>query len=703
MSTYVFRARKRRPLVHALCALALVFFVSVQPLVAFAETGTTPPLEQTTPSSSTSAPTTESQPSPQEAAPAPIATPPSSSAPAAEPTTESTQPAETTPGPQSPTGADSPTYTYDETTGLWSNGIYTWNPVTKQTQPVTAPTYSYNPSTGMWDTTEWRYDAPSGTYVENPISVPAPPVNALTAPSDGSQQQAVLLPQATTSALLPGLAPNNQVNQSGGSQGMFDLFYNAGISNSLFSSAVSGDATVSGNTTGGDAMTGDATAIANLLNLLQSSWNYLSGGGLTTFVANLFGDLFGDIMIDPISTPQALSQSTPSDTVTVNATGSGAINNDITLNAQSGDADVTKNTSGGDATTGDAYALANIINALGSTISAGNSFLGVINIFGNLDGDILLPTALKNLLAQPSSSAASSGDTKASLSSSQSITNTINGTATTGDADVSQNTTAGNATSGDASNTLTILNLTGKQIVGNNALLVFVNVFGNWLGLIVDAPGTQAAALGDSTSSSAALPAGTYDIDETQTIDNDITLRATSGDATVTKNTSAGNATSGDAVTSANIVNIINSAFAIKDWFGILFINIFGDWHGSFGVDTAAGEKTAPVSATSDDSTSGGSLVSYSTSTFSRSLSTFQGFGGSNNDETNLNAQILSSHITSTDGDTAPLAITQSSNTTPPQVNLFTLIGTIAGLSILAAERAYSHRDKFKIRFWSKA
>lgn len=705
MNIDVFRARKRRPLVHALCALALVFFVSVQPLIASAETDTTPPPEQT--SSTSTLPTTESQLPVQEVAPPPAdtTTPPANTTP--EPAPASTPPTETPTGPQSPTGADSPTYVYDELTGLWSNGIYTWNPSTKQTQPVTAPTYSYNPTTGMWDTTEWRYDAPSGTYVENLISVPVPPADVVTTPSDSSQKQAATLPQSATSALLPGITPNNQVGQSGDSHGMFDLFYNAGISNSLFSNAISGDATVSNNTTGGNAVTGDATAIANLINLLQSSWNYLSGSGLTTFVANLFGDLFGDILIDPVSTPQSLSQSTPSDTVTVNATGSGTISNDITLNSQSGDADVTKNTSGGDATSGDAYALANIINALGSTISAGNSFLGVINIFGSLDGDILLPSTLKNLLHQPSSSAAGSGDVNASLSGSQSITNTVNGTATTGDTDVSQNTTAGSATSGDASNTLTILNLTGRQIVGNNALLVFVNVFGNWLGLIVDAPGAQAAALGDSTSTSATLPAGTYDIDETQTINNTVSLNAASGDAAVTKNTSAGNATSGDAVTSANIVNIINSAFAVKDWFGILFVNIFGDWHGSFGIDTAAGETivetTPPASTTSDSGASSSSLVSYSTSTFSRSLNTFQGFGADDSNQTNTNAQILSSHITSAGDDTTPLAITQSSSTTPPQVNLFTLIGTITGLSILAAERAYNYRDKFKIRFWSKA
>ena len=64
---------------------------------------------------------------------------------------------------------------------------------------------------------------------------------------------------------------------------------------------------------------------------------------------------------------------------------------------------------------------------------------------------------------------------------------------------------------------------------------------------------------------------------------------AQSGNATVRNNTLGGNATTGDAKTSVNVMNLANSSFNLSDWFGILFINVFGNWYGSFGVDTAAG------------------------------------------------------------------------------------------------------------------
>jgi len=51
------------------------------------------------------------------------------------------------------------------------------------------------------------------------------------------------------------------------------------------------------------------------------------------------------------------------------------------------------NTTAGSATTGDAAAIANIVNVINSIIGAGQSFIGTININGNLDGEILLTAA----------------------------------------------------------------------------------------------------------------------------------------------------------------------------------------------------------------------------------------------------------------------------------------------------------------------
>lgn len=71
-----------------------------------------------------------------------------------------------------------------------------------------------------------------------------------------------------------------------------------------------------------------------------------------------------------------------------------------------------------------------------------------------------------------------------------------------GQAAVKNNNTAGNASSGSAQTNVTLMNLTGRDIVGNNGLLVFVNVLSTWVGFIVDAPqGSASAALGGGVSS----------------------------------------------------------------------------------------------------------------------------------------------------------------------------------------------------------
>ena len=145
-----------------------------------------------------------------------------------------------------------------------------------------------------------------------------------------------------------------------------------------------------------------------------------------------------------------------------------------------------------------------------------------------------------------------------------------------------------------------ILNLTGHEVVASNSLLVFVNVLGKWVGLIVDAPaGATAAALGNGVNQNTVInAAATISAQTNNQITNNVTLASQSGNAAVTKNTNAGNATSGNATASANILNMSQSSFGLSGWFGILFINVFGSWFGSFGIDTAQGNPLPTDSAT---------------------------------------------------------------------------------------------------------
>jgi hypothetical protein len=445
--------------------------------------------------------------------------------------------------------------------------------------PAPERVYNYNPDTKRWDSDKWVFNPASGRYeaAPQPVVTTPPPVTESAAP------------QTSTT--------NNPATAS------TDVTANttATIDNEIVSNATTGNANVGSNTTAGNATSGDASAVATIMNTINSSVN-AGGPEFATFVADIVGDVHGDIMLYPMLLKAMLQAATQPTSASVTANTSATINNDVTLNATSGDASVTKNTTAGNATTGSANTVANVMNIINSIIAANQSFVGTVNIYGNLDGDILVaPDFLPQLLASNNGSS-TSGDSSLVVSSddTQAIVNNINLSAASGNATVADNTNAGSATTGDAKTNVVLLNLSGHQIVASDSLLVFVNVLGQWVGLIVDAPaGSTAAALGSGVTSNSVAPDLAITAKNDSTITNNINLNSQSGDASVTQNTNAGNATSGNATASANVANVSNTQMGLTGWFGVLFINVFGSWFGSFGIDTSAGtQQPSPTETT---------------------------------------------------------------------------------------------------------
>lgn len=513
----------------------------------------------------------------------------------------------TTPGSTKPNGPDANTYHFNEASGKWENDHYIWDPNTRQTRPKATPNYSYNPNTNMWDTTEWRYNAATGKYEPNAVSVAQAPAGSATTGSPTSPTSTATTESSTGTTTTATPTPSPTVDNTVDTNSTFNGFYNAGISNNLTSTALSGSAGVIGNTNGGDAITGNANAAASVFNLLQSSASLADAGKLNTFSQNIDGNVVGDLIIDPglIAAMQPASNTnTLNSNVKINADTDSSISNNLTLNAGSGNAAVSENTKAGDATTGNANAVANLVNLMNSSIAGGQSFLGTLNINGDFNGDILLPSGMLNALLANNAPTTTVKLTKsaeytvrAALTDNHTINNNVTTAAASGNAKVNNNTKAGDAVTGDATTNITVLNLTGREIVGSNSLLVFVNVLGKWVGAIVDAPsGATAAALGGNISQNRTTNSNTeINAASNSKINNNLLLNARSGDASVTNNTTGGNARTGNATASANIANITNSNFSLSDWFGILFINVFGTWQGSFGVNTEAGNPAAPA------------------------------------------------------------------------------------------------------------
>lgn len=510
-----------------------------------------------------------------------------------------------------PTGSDATTYTYNSCTGLWENMYYTWNPATQMATPKVPYVYTCDTTTWRWVTKVWVYDPAAGKFEQVPVSKATLPTGAAVA----ADSVIPCAPPAAPATSNSGSTSNTDSGQStagptqttpngaGQNNGT-----NATMQNAIGSTATTGDASVNANTTGGSATSGDATVVANVLNAVQSA-SSLNNGNVVTFTANLQGNVNGDLVIDPNALqPASSSSSLNSSNLAVNNQTNGQIHNNITLAANTGDASVTDNTTGGSATTGNASAIANVVNMLNSIVSAGKSFIGVVNINGDMNGNILMPQSfLDGLIASnaPSTTVALTQDQANNLgmtnTANLATTNNVTGNATTGSATVADNTNAGNATTGQANTKVTIFNLTGNQVVGSNCLLVFVNVSGKWVGVILNAPqGSTAAAFGSGLTQNTTANLANVNNTTNNTITNDINVSAHSGNAKVADNTTGGNATSGNANTAVNLLNMNNSAFNLSGWFGILFINIFGNWYGNFGVYTP---QTTSVPAAGASST----------------------------------------------------------------------------------------------------
>jgi hypothetical protein len=529
--------------------------------------------------------------------------------------------------------------------------------------PADQGSFSCDEASGYWLSPKYFFDQRTGWYKIIPPEEPKP-AGLLTAEDVvhtqmgdlvvGSQDyqvaKALGLLDGPDSILIDstGSNSNNTGNIINSGQTWVDLTSLVNVFNTLQSVATSGDVNAVKNTQVGDATSGPASVLANVINLLASAWSW-ANGDLSVFMENYFGDHNGDITLAPSQAvngnggqlggtaevgntgPDSNNQAgvNNSNVLDVNAKSTGNIVNNVDLLAQSGDTTADSNTSAGNVSTGNATAAVNIINLISSLVSSGNSFFGILNIFGSFSGDILFPEGFLNGLTPSGTGQGSSagiGNTGADSnnqaginnnnqanynnSTFHGVNNNINTVAGSGDVNGDSNTTVGNMQSGDASTTQSLFNLSNTSIFGDNAVLVLVNVLGHWVGKIMTLPGagdSQSALLtgnatvgvngtGPGSNNEAGVSNNTQaNVNQSSvgTITNNVNVEAQSGDASAQRNTRVGDVMTGDAHAAAGVANIFNSVLNVKNWFGVLVINVFGEWFGDVNNDTSYGEEAA--------------------------------------------------------------------------------------------------------------
>ena len=452
-----------------------------------------------------------------------------------------------------------------------------------------------------------------------------------------------------------GTGSNNNGSATVSDTNTTDQSNSANISNGLTGASVSGQNSASNNVGDSYITTGGATTTGTIITSANTN---IDGVSVAEF--NIVDDHIGDYILDfsagcvsgcdgftGLAQNSNNGSNSDNDAIinsdtnnTTNQTNNGTVNNDLYLTANSGDNTASGNT-GGDSyiTTGGATVVGNVLTFLNNNLS-GNVILGVVNIFGDLIGDIILPESAFSAFACATCGGnttlinSGNGDNSDNnTSSNQTVIDTINQvnvadidnnlilTANTGGNSASGNT-GGDAyiTTGNANVTAQVLNIASNNIIGGNWWLVIINRAGQWIGQIVGAPqgasfagsdGTEFAVneYGEITAINSGNGTGSTNnasVDSTinnttnQTnnaeVNNNIYLSANTGGNSTNDNTGGDNyITTGDAKVIANLVNFVNNNI-VGGKLLVTFVNVFGSWMGDF---VAPGQQK--ISKTADN------------------------------------------------------------------------------------------------------
>jgi len=473
-----------------------------------------------------------------------------------------------------------------------------------------------------------------------------------------------------------GTGSNNTGSASLSSTDTTNQSNSANIVNNLYQETETGDNSASRNVGTSTITTGDANTTGTLITAVNTNVD-----GVAVYEFNVADDQTGDIILDYGS--NCISGCLPNNTSVINS-GNGAdstneaevetavnsytfqnndavVTNNMILDADSGNNETDRNT-GGDSTivTGDANVAANALTFANNNLS-GAVIYSVVNIFGDLVGDIIFPDGFccfNNVSAQNTGNGADSTNTADVDLTNTDLTYQFNSAdiqnnliiyANTGENDTSKNT-GGNSkiVTGEASVEAQVVNIANTNISGGDWWLVIVNEAGNWVGKIIGAPTGALFAgslgfdiyeneLGEIFVSNSGNGAGSTNTSEvsqdvnnttvqmnTANIVNNLDISANTGGNSASRNTAGDSSiTTGDADVIANIVNFVNNNFAGGRLF-VNVINVFGSWLGDFVGPGQEQESQAQANAQADNGVGGASGSSSSSSSSSGNNSNSQ-------------------------------------------------------------------------------
>ena len=315
--------------------------------------------------------------------------------------------------------------------------------------------------------------------------------------------------------------------------------------------------------------TGDAASEVDVVNLANTN---LTNSDINYHILNIYLDENGNIDLSK-SEVQEFSSSA---NLVVNQQNTATVNNTVLAVANSGQNSV--NGSDGQITTGSASVVVNIINFINANLINANWNFVLINIFGHLTGNIVLP--------EPQSSQASSlGAGDITQTNNAEITNNVDAGANTGNNSIDG---SGQVQTGNATSVVNLQTYANANLIGGNYFWLLINNFGFWNGTFWGW-GTSAAQdptygqmlfnFADPNFSGTTCCLLSASQENNALLTNQITASANTGGNSINSN---GQISTGNAFSVVNLLNFVNTNIISSfGFFGI--INIFGTLDGDIG------------------------------------------------------------------------------------------------------------------------
>jgi len=505
---------------------------------------------------------------------------------------------------------------------------------------------------------------------------------------------------------------NGSVSLSGNNNTFQDN--SAIVGNNLNQSSTSGNNASDNNVGNTMINTGDANSSATVITGVNTNVD-----GIMVSQFNIADDQIGDIILDfgagcilgcsqedSILAQNSGNGSDSTNNAAVNDTSNtntfqtndASVETNLTLDSDSGSNSTSANT-GGDSTieTGDANVAANLLTFANNNLS-GNVVFGVVNIFGDLTGDILFPESALSCstcggdvtVANAENGSDSTNNATVNQTNSDStfqyndayIENNLLLATTTGGNEASGNTN-GNSTieTGDTDVIAQVLNVANMNLIGGDIWLVLVNEAGQWIGSILGAAdganyagsaGTEfvidengeitAINSGNgsgSTNNASVNQSNNNTIAQTNNavITNNLNLSANTGGNTASNNTGGDSTiTTGDAKIVANIVNFVNNNIIGNGKLFVTVVNVFGSWIGDF--VTPGSNKNKPAAEQNNNQTANAATQPSSNSQSNNNV------GGSNFNQSNNNSSSSNNSVSNN-----PVSIPASNVSLNPQTN----------------------------------